>query len=325
MNIRTNLLALAALAVAAAGCGHTNYTTPARYEQGLVVVLGGAGGGMMGEDKRVQSNLASAGINRAIEIFKWSQGDVMDDQTDMSRNRQMADELSRRIEDYVATHPGRPVHVVAISAGTGVAIWAIEDLPSGMKVTGAVLMASSLDAKYDLASALSKVDDAIYSFNSVADAVLGLGVAVTKTVDRGGSVSGGLVGFSPPKDASESERKLYKDKLVQIPWWPGDVVLGNPGDHLGTTNPLFIRAKVAPLVLGRTHRGHQVATEETAGQSTTALAARTPGDGADQNKTEKTAGGAEKSRFTDWAVAVPPPGPRATDEAAFFSDSGNHP
>jgi hypothetical protein len=323
MKIAVTLVTLAALAAAGAGCAHTNYTSPARYEQGLVVVLGGAGGGMMGEDKRVQGALASAGVNRAIEIYAWSQGDVLDDQTDVRRNRQEADHLSHRLELYMAQHPGKPVHVVGISAGTGIAVWAIEGLAPGTKITGAVLMASSLDAKYDLTTALGNVTDAIYSFSSVADAVLGLGVTMTGTVDRGGAIAGGLGGFSPPKGAPPDELRLYKEKLVQIPWWPGDVVLGHPGDHLGSTNPLYVKAKIAPLVLGRSRR--PMTTEAAAEEASGVLAARAAGRPTDPNAASTAPRGTTAGRFTDWSVGAPPPDRPTSDEARFFTDSGSHP
>jgi len=344
MRIAANLLALAALAAAAAGCARTNYTSPARYEQGLVVVLGGAGGGMMGEDSRVRGSLAAAGVNRAIEIFEWSQGDLIDDQVDVNANRRKADQLARRVEAYEVQYPGRPVHLVGVSAGTGLAIWALEDLSAGARVTGTVLLASSLGARYDLAPALDKVDDAIYSFNSIADTVLSIGVTMTGSVDRNGSVAGGLVGFSPPDGSPEYVRKLYKEKLVQIPWWPGDVVLGNLGDHLGSTNPLFIRARVSPIVLGR--RGAiREAPPETAVASASAparaadlngpprpaarLASRgssAPMRAAGARGPAKSAPGpAEKSRFVDWSVAAPAPARPATDEAVFFAETGGHP
>jgi hypothetical protein len=69
-------------------------------------------------------------------------------------------------------------------------------------------------------------------------------------VDRSGGLAGGLVGFSPPNGVSGETRALYKEKLVEISWWPGDVVLGHLGDHLGATSPSYVKAKIAPIILG---------------------------------------------------------------------------
>jgi len=234
---------------AAAGCGQANYTHGNRYEEGLVVCLSGAGG-MMGETERVREGLNAGGVTRAIEIFEWSGGGVLADQTNVEENHRKAQRLSRRIEEYMRSYPGQPVHLIGVSAGTGLVVWALEDLSEGHQATGAVLISSSLDTKYDLTSALGKVSDRLYSFNSVADTVLSLGVTLAGTVDRGGGIAGGLVGFSPPNGVSDETQTLYKEKLVQISWWPGDVVLGHLGDHLGATSPSYVKTKIAPIVLG---------------------------------------------------------------------------
>jgi len=234
----------------AAGCGpHRNYTAPERYERGLVVCLSGAGG-MMGEVDRVREGLARGGVDHAIEVFQWSRGRVFGDQMDMAENRRKAAQLARRLESYQRLHPGRPVHLIGVSAGTGLVVWALEDLRPGARATGAVLVSSSLDAWYDLTRAMEKVRGRIYSFHSVADPVLSLGVTWAGTVDRNGGISGGLAGFSPPEDASAHTRALYEDKLVQFGWHPGEVLLGHLGDHLGATRPRFVEERIAPLVLG---------------------------------------------------------------------------
>jgi len=244
------LLALALAAAAVSGCGQSAYTKSDRYEEGLVVCLSGAGG-MMGETDRLREGLNAGHVYRAIEAFEWSRGGVLEDQTDIDANRRKAAELAGRVETYQRSYPGRPVHLIGVSAGTGLVVWALESLGPESQVTGAILISSSLDTKYDLSKALAKVTDHLYSFNSVADTVLSLGVTFAGTVDRGGGLAGGLVGFSPPDSAGNDAKALYKEKLIEISWWPGDMVLGHLGDHLGATNPAYIREKIAPLVLGK--------------------------------------------------------------------------
>jgi len=246
------LLAIAG-AVAIAGChgGATYNNGTDRYDRGLVVLLSGAGG-MMGETERLRDGLQQAGVDRAIEIFPWSRGGVLTDQTDVEANRKKAHELARRLDGYMRGHPGRPVHVIGVSAGTGLAVWALEDLASEFQATAGILISSSLDTQYDLSRALANTTDGIYSFKSVADTVLSLGVTWAGTVDRGGGLAGGLVGFGVPSGASEETKRLYQEKLHEIAWWPGDVVYGHVGDHLGATNPAYVKAKVAPIIMGET-------------------------------------------------------------------------
>jgi hypothetical protein len=303
------LFALVVLGAMAAGCGQTEYTSPDRYTRGLVVVLSGAGG-MMGECDRIREGLNTGGVDRALENFDWSSGGVLSDQTNVEANRRLAAQLAQRVEGYLAEYPGRPVHLVAISAGTGLVVWALEDLGPQSQVEGAVLMASSLDARYNLASALSKIKTHLYSFNSMADTVLSLGVTWAGTVDRNGGIAGGLVGFSPPEAAAETDKALYKDKLVQISWWPGDMVLGNLGDHLGTTNPAFVRARIAPLILGQEppKTGDAGAAVAAGSPPHRGAAARAAPEAAASGSAPKDGG---QRRFFGWNVgrSAGPPGP----------------
>ena len=304
------------VAALAAGCGQVNYTSPERYERGLVVCLSGAGG-MMGECDRIRDGLASGGVDRAIETFDWSRGDVLSDQTSADANRRIAGTLARRLESYMTEHPGCPVHLVGISAGTGLVIWALEDLQQGFQAEGAVLMASSLDTKYNLGPALAKVRDHIYCFGSPIDPVLSMGVTVAGTVDRGGGLAGGLVGFSPPDGASDADREAYKQKLSLITWWPGDWVLGNTGTHLGSTSPTFVRVRIAPLVMGK-----GLPKTEAGGAPNAANGGAAPP--ADASK-GAAAARPERRRFYGWmvrrsaaqgAAATPAPaGPQAADRA----------
>ena len=308
------VLVLVAVAALAAGCAHINYTDGDRYDRGLVICLSGAGG-MMGETDRIREGLAGGGVSRALEVFEWSRGEVFSDQTAVKENRHKAGQLARRIEAYQREYPGRPVHLIGVSAGTGVAIWALEALSDAHRVTGVILIASSLDTRYDLTKALEKVDDAVYSFSSVADTVLSLGVPWAGTVDRSGGLGGGLVGFSPPDGSSEHTKMLYKEKLVQINWWPGDMVLGHLGDHLGAANPTFVRVRIAPLILGKQGAEKPKGPEEGGSAPAAPAAAPTP----------KTAA---KKRFVEWKIAEKRPGdtsfrkPAAESEA---SDAKNGP
>lgn len=110
----------------------------------------------------------------------------------------MAQRLARRIEAYERQYPGRPVHLVGVSAGTGIAMWTLEAMAPEAMVTGAVLISSSLQAQYDLTRAMSHIRGKLYSFYSPMDVILSAGVTITGTVDRSGNVAGGLFGFGAP-------------------------------------------------------------------------------------------------------------------------------
>lgn len=243
------ILPVALAAVVAAGCGGPSLTTQERYERGLVVCLSGAGG-LLGEVDRIREGLRQGAVDRAVESFAWSRGGVLTDQTGIERNRQKAAELARRIEAYRAEYPGRPVHLIGVSAGTGLVVWALEGLREGHQVDGAVLIASSLGSRYDLSVALRNIRGRLYSFFSSVDPVLSVGVTLTGTVDRSRTGSGGLLSFKPPKGDDAGTERLYQEKLVQYGWKPADVVLGHLGGHLGATQSRFVSKRIAPLVLG---------------------------------------------------------------------------
>jgi hypothetical protein len=249
------VLALLAAAAILPGCAAPNYMTPERYERGLVIALDGAGG-ITAAPQQICQGLDEGGVKQALEVFKWSAGhDVLEDQQNVERNRQVAGDLAARIVRYAGEHPGRPIHLIGISAGTGIVVFAIEQLPPDCPVDGACLLASSINANYDLTRALTRVRNEITNFSSVADmVVLGLGVTLAGTVDRGQGVSAGIGGFTLAKDASDATRQLYKDKLVEMPWNPTYVVLGHLGDHLGAANPAFVKHFMAPIVLDAERR-----------------------------------------------------------------------
>jgi len=264
------LVVLLLAAAWTAGCTQRNFTAQARYEKGLVIVLSGAGD-MMGEVNSIRNGLNAGHVDWALEHFAWSQGGVIHDQTGMDENRRMAARLARRIEGYEAQYPGRPVYLVGVSAGTGILVWCLEDMREGTTVTGAVLLSSSLQSHYDLGPALEHIKTYMYVFrNSPADVVLAAGVMATGSVDRSGLLAGGLYGFSPPDKAPDSTVLAYREKLVEIRWGPGDVLLGNPGDHLGPTRSAFVHYRVAPAVLGRMPGAKAASTKTVAAPTTPA-------------------------------------------------------
>jgi len=253
------VLIIAIGAGAAGGCGlqmagdggrFVNLTAGAGYDRGLVVCLSGAGA-ICGEVDRIRAGLAGGGVACAIESFEWSSGSVLADQVGMAANKAKAAGLARRIEKYQDDYPGCPVHLIGVSAGTGLVVWALEDLGPGRRVENVVLLASSLSSGYCLAGALARVGGRVYNHHSAADLVLGVLVAATGTVDRAGGDSGGLHGFRPPEDDGGERLALYRDRLAEVGWRPSDAACGHGGDHLGGTNPAYVRERIASLAWAR--------------------------------------------------------------------------
>jgi pimeloyl-ACP methyl ester carboxylesterase len=245
--------------IAATGCGRPYQTEADRfvnlsggggYDRGLVVCLSGAGG-MAGEVDRICQGLVAGNVGCAIESFEWSTGWLLVDQADMDSNKQKAAMLARRIARYHGDHPDCPVHLIGVSAGTGLVVWALEDLPQDVRVENAFLVASSVWSGYDLTGALRRVGGHLYNHYSAVDMVLALGVPATGTVDRKAGPSGGLAGFQPPANAGDEVRALYTDRLSQVQWKGEDMALGHGGDHLGGTQPAYVKERIAALAWSR--------------------------------------------------------------------------
>lgn len=264
---------------AASGCGRVyesdadrfvSLTAGNGYDRGLVVCLSGAGGAM-GEVDRIRQGLADGGVECAIEAFEWSTGWVVPDQTDIKANKAMAQMLARRIERYQQERPDCPVHLIGVSAGTGILVWAAEDLGSGHRVENVFLIASSLWKEYDLTAALGNANGRMYNYHSPADLVLAVFVPLVGTVDRKNGISGGLHGFQPPDNADERTKALYEARLEQIRWQSRDAIYGHIGDHLGGTRPAFVRQYIAPLTWARKPET-KVATAQEAGMTAVTVA-----------------------------------------------------
>lgn len=253
------ILVVVACAIAAGGCGReyrteadrfVNLSAGTGYDRGLVICLSGAGG-VMGEVGRIRQGLVDGGVGCAIEAFEWSTGNLLADQTDLMANKEKARMLTRRIEKYQEERPDCPVHLIGVSAGTGLVVWAVENLSPDRPVDNVMLVASSLSGRYDLSGVLKNVGGCLCSYYSAADLVLGILVPVTGTVDRTSGSAGGLGGFRIPDDADDQTWMLYSDRLLQIGWKPADATYGHIGDHLGGTQPAYVREYIASLAWAR--------------------------------------------------------------------------
>jgi pimeloyl-ACP methyl ester carboxylesterase len=253
MSKTAGMVIAAALLAGLTGC--VDYTAAERYEQGLVVVLGGAGN-ITTAPNQIRWGLDTGGVDHAIEIFSWSEShNVLADQTDIAANRGAAGRVANRLVAYMNAHPGRPVHLIGLSAGTGIAVFALEQMPSGRSIDGVCLLASSLNDTYDLTRALGHVRNEVTNFSSMLDVlVLGVGVGVAGTVDRGEGSAAGLSGFKLPASASAGTKSLYAERLVEMPWEAPYILYGNAGDHLGASSSGFVKHFMAPIVLDAQRR-----------------------------------------------------------------------
>jgi pimeloyl-ACP methyl ester carboxylesterase len=159
-----------------------------------------------------------------------------------SEARKIAAELTRLYRE----NPHRRIYLTSHSAGTGVAAFALAQLPDDVRIESWLLLASALSPQYDLSPALRPVRTKAYSLYSPHDWIVGWGTRNFGTIDRIKTDSGGLIGFTPPENAADV---WQYEKLVQIPYDNDWMRLGNNGDHIGTMMPRFSRQMLAPLLL----------------------------------------------------------------------------
>lgn len=224
-------------------------------ENGKTFFVGGAGAiGAVAGTFDVPSGLKKAGYRGAIEVFGWQSyvGDALRDQVDKERNLQEAKRLAERIAEYMKGHPGCPVNVIALSAGTGIATWALEALPPSERVESVVLLSSSLARDYDMTEALKRVRSRLYCFYSEGDPVLSVFMRGVGSVDRSTLVgeAAGLKGLTIPAKATLQSQSLYRMLVRNIAYHSEWARYGYYGMHADSVSEEFIRNIVARLVMG---------------------------------------------------------------------------
>jgi hypothetical protein len=148
--------------------------------------------------------------------------------------------------------------LVGHSAGAGLVVTALEDLPPDLQVDDVVLLAPALSRTYDLTRALRHVRDRADVFYSGRDTlVLALGTFIFGTVDAIHGEAAGHGGFiKPPGGSSVAYAKLavhtYSDDRR---------LYGDDGGHEGLLTPGVAAAVIAPLLPG--HELHRDGVAQT--------------------------------------------------------------
>jgi len=218
----------------------------------FIFFVDGAGAGPLSAlSAALQRGLADANDPSAVVSFHWQTGLglVIDHLTDADYKRARARELAAEVVSFASIHPDVPIGLIAHSAGSAVAIFALEELPPDVEVHRVVLLGASISADYDLTSAVNHVSDKLYVFVSPADPMLALAVPLVGTADRTPEPgpSAGLNGFRLPNGAPALTQQLYAERIESIPWRPEFAATGYRGGHFDVLNPHFVGAHVAPL------------------------------------------------------------------------------
>jgi hypothetical protein len=244
-------------------------------KKGIVFVIDGAGGS--GFLPFVLSRiLPEAGLE--MNHFRWSAGymRIIKDLTNRDTNRKKASELASVLRNYRLQFPEHQLHLVAKSAGTAIALWAMTELEP-LTLDRVVLLSPAVSPVFPLDDALRAARQDVYSFWSPADVFfLDWGTSLFGTADGVYGRSAGLVGFARnrqngqlseqlpeqlPEQPSEQLSELLSGqlseplpepvgtaRLCEVKWAPSMISSLHVGDHSGTSMPPFIRKYVMPLL-----------------------------------------------------------------------------
>ncbi len=229
--------ALFLLVLCCAGCEMGN----PREEFGKTYYLDGAGNWGYGVAD-VPAGLRSAGYKGDVEVYIWTTSfNPAIDQVNIGANKLRAAMLTGKIQSYMRRQPGKDVNVIALSAGTGIATWAVEGLKENEQIANLVLLGSSLSYNYDMDKALRRIKGKVYVYFSNHDEVLLTGARALGTVDRKFVDGAGLRGLSPNNKTSP--------KVVNIGWNSRYLSLGWTGAHTDATSSGFVAREIAPRIL----------------------------------------------------------------------------
>ncbi|MCL2648660.1 MAG: hypothetical protein FWD61_16925 [Phycisphaerales bacterium] len=225
---------------------------PALLEEGLTLVLPGI------EAESIFTygmcdGLADGGVPGQIRVFNWGlpfPGGYLANLALIDRNRRRARDIAGEILAYQDAFPGRPVHLVAQSGGAGVAVFAAECLPMERAIDGIVLLGGALSPTYNLARALARTRKGILNSHSVKDQlVLRWGTRIFGTTDRQFTPACGYVGFQMPENLSDEHRRVYDEKLHQLPWTPEIADrCQHWGGHFSSGCEVFLAEQIAPWI-----------------------------------------------------------------------------
>jgi hypothetical protein len=224
----------AAALLFATGCTST-FTPEARH--GMVIYCPGAGNWDLG-DSGIRDGLRRAGFKGQVASVVWSVlANPAIDQTLRLNARVAGTRVARAIEKYIDTYPGQPISIVGLSAGTGIAMWALEDLKPGYKVDNVVLLSSSLHYTYNAGPALQHVRGKIYVYYSNLDAVLAGPMKIFGTIDGVyGGTGVGEVGLKSP---------VGQERIVNIGYKTSYRKYGYFGGHTDSTAMAFVENVLA--------------------------------------------------------------------------------
>ena len=186
----------------------------------------------------VPQGLHDGGYQGAVTNHRWSLTfNPALDQTLRFIAKGSGEGLGREITAYLKKYPKADANIIALSAGTGVGMWAIENVQPPCQVNSYVMLGASISSKYDVTKALKNMKGNIYVYYSWTDPVLQGPVRALGTIDGTFDDAAGLVGLQGPGSAS--------GRVVNIARRAEHAQYGWTGGHADCTNHKFVERYIA--------------------------------------------------------------------------------
>lgn len=213
--------------------------TPRRRRRGLTLVLGGIEGPST-FSRDIVCGILRSGYRGSVVRFDWNAGipfwRSLVNLVSREHQARQVKRLVAAIREYKRGRPDAPVCLVAQSGGCWIVVRALEDLPDGVTVDTAILLAPSISPAYDHRKASARCSSALISVGAMGDFVfLGLGTLLLGTSDRVFTPSAGLMGWHHRADGFRETR-----------WHADWAKYGYIGNHTTTSAPRFMAAVIGP-------------------------------------------------------------------------------
>jgi len=196
----------------------------------------------------VPQGLADVGYKGFVSNHRWSLTfNPALDQTLRFIAKGSGEALGAAITRYLKEYPQADANIIALSAGTGVGIWAIERVEPPYKVNNYVMLGSSLSSRYDVSKALRNMKGNIYVYYTSSDPVLQGPVRLLGTIDGTFDDAAGLVGLRGTS--------ATRDRIKNIRRQPKHARYGWTGGHADCTNRRFVRRFISRHIVPLTQQG----------------------------------------------------------------------
>jgi len=195
----------------------------------------------------LREGLREGGVAAKIETVKWGMPPPMTMLNFQAGwvHREAERKLAGKIARWRSEHSEGHLSLVAHSAGCGVVLGALSQLPGDVHVDDVLLLSPSVSPQYDLSPPVEHVRGRLHVFHSENDAMfLGWRARTFGTYDNVKTEAAGRRGFS----GLERLPAEVGRRVVQHAYQPQWRALGNDGGHFGATAHRFAANVLAKLL-----------------------------------------------------------------------------